>query len=124
MSIYKFHFTFAIADFDGQHEEHRLASYPSGLDETSALTGAAKHLIQFAARLVGCKPAEFAVNRIMLKSAWRCSGKRLRVSPKELLEAMIRADFAPHGRGEQYSEKIQKPFKPFGRTHRMNRRHR
>ena len=111
-------FTFKIANYDGNGEEHRFITSPTELKVGDGLGTAIRSLIGFVARLLRCPPDQVVVSRLHIKSAWmryfvpHKGIKQRRVTTQELVGIMTK-DFAPKGRGPGHVER--KPDKPFDR---------
>jgi hypothetical protein len=111
-------FSFKIANFDGNGEEHRFTTSPTELKQGDGLGRAIRSLVEFAARLLRCKPEEVAASRIHIKSAWmryfvpKKGIKQTRVTTQQLVGIMT-TEFAPKGRGPGHVDR--KPMKPFDR---------
>lgn len=115
-------FAFTIQGFDQWGEEHRLRVHPTTVftePEGSGLIKAVKSLVEFAAKLLHCQPDHLAAQRIVVKSAWKDAGKRTRVTPKQITEALLKAGFSQKGR-EAERIKTTPRSTPLGR--RLRRR--
>lgn len=111
-------FVFTLAGFSQSGEEFRLrATVHGGSGIGSGLPSACVNLKNFVVRILRIEEDHLAVKKIMLKSAWRTTGKRRRVTTRELMEAMLAKGYlTPKGReAERIEGKPPKQGQAFNR---------
>lgn len=96
-------FVFTLSGFSQSGEEFRLRTHVHSMTGPGGgLPSACVNLKNFVVRILRIEEDHLAVKKIMLKSAWRTSGRRVRVTTKELMEAMLAKGYlTPKGREEE-----------------------
>lgn len=96
-------FVFTLSGFSQSGEEFRLRTHVYAINGIgSGLPSACVNLKNFVVRILRVEEDHLAVKKIMLKSAWRITGKRKRVTTRELMEVMLAKGYlTPKGREEE-----------------------